>query len=71
MSKTYFQSSKAFPCQCGGYFERVYESRGTPRGEIWRRRKCTSCNARITTYEQVREADAIALADLAPRTSRE
>jgi len=43
--------------RCGHLDSRVVDSRGSPGGDaIRRRRQCSECNGRFTTYERVEES---------------
>ena len=46
-------SFKKFPCNCGGEFRQVIDSRTKKDGTVRRVRSCTSCNARTITREVV------------------
>lgn len=45
----------AYPCECGGHFDKVIDSRAAHVEDgkvvIRRRRRCTSCGKRMSTYE--------------------
>ncbi len=43
-------SRRPFPCECGGDYKEIMDSRPFRRW-IQRRRECAGCGARISTYE--------------------
>lgn len=44
-------NSLAFPCDCGGNYSRVVDSRARKSGYVYRVRICGSCGDRIATHE--------------------
>lgn len=49
----------SFPCPCGGEFSHVVDTRRgrkTKRGTIRRRRECSICGLRATSYEEIDQA---------------
>lgn len=49
-------SGVAFPCPCGGEFVHVVDTRRGRRvkpGSIRRRRECSICGRRVTSYEEM------------------
>jgi transcriptional regulator NrdR family protein len=48
------RAQDAFPCACGDLFSVVSDTRGNLVA-VRRRRRCPTCDARLTTYEITRE----------------
>ena len=55
MIKDYTDNNGAYPCDCGGHYSSVIDSRPTGVEDskivVRRRRRCYKCGKRITTYE--------------------
>ena len=45
------KTGAAFPCECGGSFDRVLDSRGRASGFVYRVRVCR-CGKRLRTHER-------------------